>query len=201
MSHKNHVKEAMYKILLLGDWSVGKTCFLMRYTENTFTDIHLSTVGIDYKLKNVKLENGEKIKIQIWDTAGQDRYKSITKSYVRGANGIILIYDVSKRKTFEGIENWVKQIKEQVSSRVVVGLVANKIDVEVRDVTTEEGKKLGKNLNYPYYESSAKEGINVNECFEDIIKKIVENYSNVELNDNVNSNQLNIEMKKSKGCC
>ena len=201
MSHKNNVKEAMYKILLLGDWSVGKTCFLMRYTENTFTDIHLSTVGIDYKLKNVKLENGEKIKIQIWDTAGQDRYKSITKSYVRGANGIILIYDVSKRKTFEGIENWVKQIKEQVSSRVVVGLVANKIDVEVRDVTTEEGKKLGKNLNYPYYESSAKEGINVNECFEDIIKKIVENYSNVELNDNVNSNQLNIEMKKSKGCC
>ena len=200
MSIKHQVKEKLYKILILGDWSVGKTCFLMRYTENTFTDIHLSTVGIDYRFKNITLENGEKIKIQIWDTAGQDRYKSMTKGYVRGANGIILIYDVTSRKTFEGIENWVKQIREQVSPRVVVSLVANKIDAkEIRNVTTEEGEKLGKSINYPYYESSAKEGININECFEDLIKKMVENYSNEELN--VGNNKLIKVKKKSKGCC
>ena len=79
MGDKN--QELFFKILLLGDWSVGKTCFLMRYTDNTFTDIHLSTIGIDYKFKTLTLENGQKLKIQIWDTAGQERYKSISKKF------------------------------------------------------------------------------------------------------------------------
>ena len=200
MSEKKYKKDILYKILLLGDWSVGKTCFLMRYTDNTFTDIHLSTIGIDYKLKNITLENGEAIKVQIWDTAGQDRYKSITKSYIKGANGIILIYDVTKRKTFEGIQNWVKQIKEQVSQRVCVALVANKIDdVEKREVTKEEGTRLGKDIGYPFYESSAKDGININECFDNLIKQIYINYTNTSGN---NSTKLEENKKNnSKGCC
>ena len=90
MSDKNQKREVLYKILLLGDWAVGKTCFLMRYTENTFTEMHLTTVGLDYKLKTVKLDNDKTVKVQIWDTAGQERYKTITKSYIKGANGIIL---------------------------------------------------------------------------------------------------------------
>ena len=130
MNQKLTKKDALYKILLLGDWSVGKTCFLMRYTENTFTEIHLSTVGIDYKLKNVTLDNDRVVKTQIWDTAGQERYKTITKSYIKGANGIILIYDVTNNNSFEGIKNWIKQIKDTVNSRVCVALVANKIDKE-----------------------------------------------------------------------
>ena len=192
-------KDIIYKILLLGDWSVGKTCFLMRYIENTFTDIHLSTIGIDYKLKTVTLENGEEAKIQIWDTAGQDRYKSITKSYVRGANGIILIYDVTNPKSFEGIQNWIKQIKEQVSSKVCVSLVANKIDdKESREVKAEEGMKLAKDLNYPYYEASAKEGINIEECFSGLIKQIAQNYGSM---PEIDSKQLENKKKESKGCC
>ena len=200
MSEKKYKKDILYKILLLGDWSVGKTCFLMRYTDNTFTDIHLSTVGIDYKLKNITLDNGEKIKVQIWDTAGQDRYKSITKSYIKGANGIILIYDVTKRKTFEGIQNWVKQIKEQVSSRVCVALVANKIDEkDKREVTEQEGIRLGKDIGYPFYESSAKDGINIDECFDNLIKQIIINYSDLSEN---NSAKLEDNKKNdSKGCC
>ena len=170
----------------------------MRYTENTFNDIHLSTIGIDYKLKNVTLENGDEAKIQIWDTAGQDRYKSITKSYIRGANGIILIYDVTNKKSFEGIQNWVKQIKEQVSSRVSVALVANKIDAEKRVVSPKEGMQLGKDINYPFYEASAKEGINVNECFDNIIKQIDKNYGNSPEND---TNQLNSHNQKKSRCC
>ena len=191
-------KESIYKILLLGDWSVGKTCFLMRYTENTFTEIHLSTIGIDYKLKNLTLDNGDVIKVQIWDTAGQERYKSITKSYIKGANGIILIYDVTNPKSFEGIQNWVKQIKDQAPSKMCVSLVANKIDVEGRVVTTEQGAKLGKDIDYPFYEVSAKEGINVNECFDDLIKKIHSNYGNF---TSSNSNKLSNEKKVKKGCC
>ena len=200
MSEKKYKKDILYKILLLGDWSVGKTCFLMRYTDNTFTDIHLSTVGIDYKLKSIALDNGENIKVQIWDTAGQDRYKSITKSYIKGANGIILIYDVTKRKTFEGIQNWVKQIKEQVSSRVCVALVANKIDEkDKREVTEQEGIRLGKDIGYPFYESSAKDGINIDECFDNLIKQIIINYSDMSEN---NSAKLEDNKKNdSKGCC
>ena len=90
-------KELLYKILLLGDTSVGKTCFLMRYADNTFQEIHLSTIGLDYKLKNVQIDDGKIVKIQIWDTAGQDRFRSITKNYYKGAHGIILLYDVTSR--------------------------------------------------------------------------------------------------------
>ena len=200
MAEKKYKRDILYKILLLGDWSVGKTCFLMRYTDNTFTDIHLSTIGIDYKLKNVTLENGETIKVQIWDTAGQDRYKSITKSYIKGANGIILIYDVTKRRTFEGIQNWVKQIKEQVSSRVCVALVANKIDEkEKREVTEQEGIRLGKDIGYPFYEASAKDGININECFDNLIKQININYGNISGNSGAKLD--NDKNNDSKGCC
>jgi len=201
MAEKKYKKDILYKILLLGDWSVGKTCFLMRYTDNTFTDIHLSTIGIDYKLKNVTLENGETIKVQIWDTAGQDRYKSITKSYIKGAHGIILIYDVTKRRTFEGIQNWVKQIKEQVSSRVCVALVANKIDEkEKREVTEQEGIRLGKDIGYPFYEASAKDGININECFDNLIKQININYANMSGNSGAKLDNNN-KKNDSKGCC
>ena len=198
MSERRNKKEILYKILLLGDWSVGKTCFLMRYTENTFNDIHLSTIGVDFKIKFVKLDNGEEIKIQIWDTAGQDRYRTITKSYIRGAHGIILIYDGTSRKSFEGIQTWVKQIKDQVSSKVCVALVANKIDKEKREVLPEEGIKLGKDIDYPFYEVSAKEGININECFNNLIKQIYLNYGTESLND---TSKLSDSTMESRKCC
>ena len=108
MSNSKDKKENLYKILLLGDWSVGKTCFLMRYIDNTFNEIHLSTIGMDFKLKDVTLDNDKTVKIQIWDTAGQERYKSISKSYVKGANGIFLIYNITNKASFESIRNWVK---------------------------------------------------------------------------------------------
>ena len=199
MADKNQKKEPLYKILLLGDWSVGKTCLIMRYTENTFTEIHLTTVGLDYKLKNFKFDDGKTIKVQIWDTAGQERYKTITKSYIKGANGIILVYDITKKKTFEGIKNWVKQIKESVSQRVCVALVGNKVDKEEeREIPKEEGEKLGSELNYPFYESSAKEGININECFDTLIKQIDINYANIPMNT---GNNLKKKTKTKSGCC
>lgn len=200
MSDKNQKREVLYKILLLGDWAVGKTCFLMRYTENTFTEMHLTTVGLDYKLKTVKLDNDKTVKVQIWDTAGQERYKTITKSYIKGANGIILIYDITKEKTFEGIKNWIKQIKDTVSSRVCVALVGNKIDQEKdRKVPKEEGEKLSEELNYPFYEASAKEGINIDECFDNLVKQIDINYANLPVDNGNNLN--NIRRGTKRGCC
>jgi small GTP-binding protein len=193
--------EILYKVLLLGDWSVGKTCLLMRYMDNTFTEMHLSTIGIDSKVKIVNLKEGLDAKIQIWDTAGQERYKTIAKSYIKGANGILLVYDVTQRTSFEGIKNWVKQIKDQVSSRVSVVLIGNKTDlVDKREVKTEEGEELGKEYNYQFFETTAKDGININEAFEALIKTIAEKYSYKPVNHGYKLENEKV-LNESKGCC
>ena len=174
-------KELLYKILLLGDSSVGKTCFLMRYADNTFQEIHMSTIGLDYKLKNVQIDDGKIVKIQIWDTAGQDRFRSITKNYYKGAHGIILLYDVTSRKTFENVKNWVAQIKEEVSDKVTIILVGNKIDdKQNRKVTTEEGEEMAKECGLNFFETSAKSGINIDTTFNELVKKTVETYSKID---------------------
>ena len=193
--------EILYKVLLLGDWSVGKTCLLMRYMDNTFTEMHLSTIGIDSKIKIVNLKEGLDARIQIWDTAGQERYKTIAKSYIKGANGILLVYDVTKRNSFEGIKNWVKQIKDLVSSRVNVVLIGNKIDLEdKREVKTEEGEQLGKEFNYQFFETTAKDGVNINEAFEALIKSIAEKYSYKPVNHGYKLENEKAS-NESKGCC
>ena len=198
MSEKKQ-KELLYKILLLGDSSVGKTCFLMRYSDNTFQEIHMSTIGLDYKLKNVQLDDGKIVKIQIWDTAGQDRFRSITKNYYKGAHGIILIYDVTSRKTFENVKNWVSQIKEEVSDKVIIILVGNKIDDESnRKVSKEEGKKMAKDCGLDFFETSAKSGLNIDSTFNELVKKTVETYSKIDgKGDKLNAKKSG----KKKGCC
>ena len=104
--------ECVYKVLLLGDSIVGKTCILMRFTEGTFPEIHMSTVGLDYRVKQMTLENGQSAKVCIWDTAGQERFRAITKNYYKGAHGIMLIYDVTRQETYLNVRNWLTQIKE-----------------------------------------------------------------------------------------
>ena len=190
-------KEVLYKILLLGDSSVGKTCFLMRYTDNTFQEIHMSTIGLDYKLKNVQLDENRMVKIQIWDTAGQDRFRSITKNYYKGANGIILIYDITNRKTFENVSNWINQIKEEVSEKVTIIFVGNKIDDEEhRAVQTEEGKNLANELGLMFFECSAKSGENIDSTFNELVKKTVENYTKVNKGASLRKGKSG-----KKGCC
>ena len=135
-------EETVYKVLLLGDTTVGKTCFLMKYTDKTFIEEHMTTIGLDYRLKSLKLKSGKELKLQIWDTAGQERFRTITKSYYKGSEGIILIYDVTKRESFENVKTWVSQIREEVCQKAVIYVVGNKIDMnETRVVTTEEGEK------------------------------------------------------------
>jgi small GTP-binding protein len=191
-------KEFIYKILLLGDSSVGKTCFLMRYTDNTFQDIHMSTIGLDYKLKNVQLENGKMVKIQVWDTAGQDRFRSITKNYYKGAHGIILIYDVTEQKSFDNVKNWMAQIKEEVSERVSIVLVGNKIDDEDnRKISTEQGESMAKDYEIMFFECSAKTGQNIDEIFNNLVKKVVENFSK----SSDSGQKLKNKKKKGKRCC
>jgi len=189
--------ECVYKVLLLGDSTVGKTCFLMKYTDKTFQDIHMSTIGLDYRLKAMKLKSGKKIKLQIWDTAGQDRFRAITKNYYKGSHGIILIYDVTSIQTYENIKTWVSQIREEASSNVVIYIVGNKIDMEEeRKVSKEEGKNLADELGFPFVETSAKTGINVNETFEDLVERVDKIYGNM------TQNKKNLSFQaKGRKCC
>ena len=168
-------KEAKYKILILGDSKVGKSCFLTRYADKTYQEDYLSTIGMDYKIKNYELENGDIIKLYIWDTAGQDRFRSITSNYYKGADGIILIYDITKQETFNNVRNWITSIKEEAPAKVVLILVGNKVDDEKnRAVSQSEGEKIADEYNLPFLECSAKSDINVTETFDVLIKKIVE---------------------------
>ena len=196
--------EFAFKILLLGDSSVGKTCFLKRYTDNTFQDAYLSTIGFDFKYKFVTLEEGKTVKVQLWDTAGEERFKTIAKSYYKGAHGIVLIYDVTNRKTYDNIRKWMNQIKDDSSSNISIILVANKIDCEneFRQVTKEEGEVLAKNNNLPIFEASAKDNINVEESFKYLIEEINKKISHftVQTTTKLNNDNKNIKQEK-KGCC
>ena len=195
----NNSSDSVYKVLLLGDSTVGKTCFLMRYTDNTFQEIHMSTIGLDYRLKTMTLNSGKQVKVQIWDTAGQDRFRAITKNYYKGAHGIILIYDVTNQLTFENVTNWINQIKEEASDKVTIFLVGNKIDDEKnRKVETEEGKKLAEEFKLKFYETSAKIGTNVETTFKDLVQIIDEVSAQ---NNNLKGGKLTKNSGKKKPCC
>ena len=197
-------EESVYKILLLGDSMVGKTCFLLKYTDKSFQEIHMSTIGLDYRLKTLTLKNRKTVKLQIWDTAGQDRFRSITKNYYKKANGIILIYDVTNKKSYKNISVWINQIKEEADPNVVIYLAGNKIDMEEeRKIGTEEGEKLAEEYNLPFRETSAKEDININETFEDIAERIDEVFSKLTTNAEIKmtKNRMSNTKKKNKGCC
>ena len=193
-------KEAKYKILILGDSKVGKSCFLTRYADKTYQEDYLSTIGMDYKIKNYELENGDIIKLYIWDTAGQDRFRSITSNYYKGADGIILIYDITKQETFNNVRNWITSIKEEAPAKVVLILVGNKVDDEKnRAVPQSEGEKIADEYNLPFLECSAKSDINVTETFDVLVKKIVEINPKNKQGQKLQQNRIVFEKKKK--CC
>ena len=191
--------ELVYKILLLGDSEVGKSCFLMRYSDNIFVENYITTIGLDYKLKYVQLDSGETIKVQLWDTAGQDRYRTIAKNYYKGSHGILLLYDITKENSFENIREWVQNIREEVYEKAIIFLIGNKIDKKnERKITTEQGQKLAAEYNLPFFEASAKSGENVEEIFKNLYKKISEVYVDMQKEK---GGKLNSNAKKKIKCC
>ena len=187
----------LYKILLLGDSTVGKTCFLLRYTDDTFLDMHMATIGLDYRLKTMILDDHKIVKIQLWDTAGQDKFRAITRNYYKGARGIILIYDVTNVKSYENIKKWINEIKEEISEKVSIVLVANKIDnIAERKISKEQGEKLANDYEVAFFETSAKTGEGVNESVLYLVQKIVET------DPEVKKRGKNLKFKtKRKKCC
>ena len=168
-----------FNVVLIGDSGVGKTAILTRYTEDNFRDCLIKTIGIDFRVKTVRVK--EKIvKLQVWDTAGQERFNSITPIYCRKADGIIFVYDVTSQNSFENIVRWVERLKEQTQENVSYVIIGNKVDLkEERSVTTEKGKELSRDIGVQFLEVSAKDGCCVNDAFyilmKAIIKKIASN--------------------------
>ena len=144
-SKNNKKNKIILKILTLGDSAVGKSALLVRYTQNKFNSGYLSTVGIDYQSKKINYQNRD-IEMQIWDSAGQEKYRAISKQYYKKANGILLLYDVTSRESFLGIKEWIRDINNMVTMKPSLILVGNKIDLE-RKVLTEEGEELSKKYN------------------------------------------------------
>jgi small GTP-binding protein domain len=175
------------KVLLIGDSRVGKSCIITRFTENFFTFSTTTTVGnfnedisnklgIDYKTKKVRIDNID-IKLQIWDTAGQEKYKSITHNFYKGANGIMIVFDLTDPQSFENVTNWLKQIKAQVGDNVSKLLLANKADlVDERQVSKEQIQDLCKEIDIECIEVSAKTGDNVTEAFMQMSKDIKDKF-------------------------
>lgn len=162
------------KAVIIGDSGVGKTNILLRYCDNSFKPTYSSTIGVDFKLKTIQVEE-YKIKLQIWDTAGQEKFKNLSTTFYKGALIIILTYAIDSSASFSNVESWLKQIHEHSSSEASIFLVGNKSDLkEHRQVSYEQGKKLAETYGMPFYEVSAKDGTNIEDLFEVIGKDAYE---------------------------
>ena len=162
-------------LLIIGDQAVGKTSLLIRFTEDQFNNNMIGTAGIDLKRKIVKIEE-KNYKVIIYDTAGQERFQKLTKNFYQGSKGIILVYNVTEKKSFQNLQNWMDTISQNADNGVEILILGNKIDLE-RNVSTEEGQKISSDYNTNFMETSAKTGEFVHEAFllllNNIVKKLV----------------------------
>ncbi|KAJ6227004.1 ras and ef-hand domain-containing protein [Anaeramoeba flamelloides] len=191
------------KILIIGDSVVGKTCLLLRFSKNNFKSETVYTIGVHFMDRTMEV-SGQLVKIQGWDTAGQERFRTITRAFYRGSHGVMIVYDVTSRKSFENVEYWIQNLKENTAvSDLSILLMGNKIDLEEeRVVSTEEGENLAKQHNIPFFETSAKTGENVEKCFllltEQSLKKKHYNDSSKQTKQTTN---VEIETQPKKKCC
>lgn len=184
----------LYKIIIIGDSNVGKTNLINRWIKNEFCERSIPTIGVEFVIKVVEYR-GKKIKLQIWDTAGQDRYKTILSSYYKESHGVILVYDINNKKTFDNLDQWYSHLIEH-TGRIPAILVGNKNDLMLsRQVSIEEAKKFADKINISFFEISVLQNININEVFSDIIIKVY-NY-NTCTNTNTITMENNINLIKN----
>ncbi|XP_059208797.1 ras-related protein Rab-15-like isoform X2 [Centropristis striata] len=157
--------DILFRLLMLGDSGVGKTCMLRRFTDSEFDPSHISTIGVDFKMKTLELD-GIRVRVQIWDTAGQERYQTITKQYYRRAQGIIFVYDITSESSFQHLVKWASDVDEFAPEKVQRILVGNKSDEGLkRTVTKDQGSKLAEAYGMEFFETSASTSSNISEAF------------------------------------
>ena len=163
------------KLILIGDSGVGKTSLLSRYMDEEFIPNLPCTINADYKIKSIRIDELTSAEITIWDTCGQERYRSMTKQYFKDAHGIILVYDVCDKRSFTDLNIWLEEIKKNsIKEDISIILCANKIDLKFRNTSFEEGSTFAKNNDILYCETSSKDGINIESVFENVTKDIID---------------------------
>ena len=198
-----------FKIILVGDSSIGKTCLLMRAVNNKFTENYQATIGFEFLIMYYQVNN-VKIKLQIWDTCGQEIYRSLIQGFYRNTSATLIVYSKSDRKSFDNLNSWVKDVKNNTEQDIPIFLIGNKCDVENQSiqVTKEEGEEYMKQFNLKYYSDvSAKTGYNVLQTFEEVAKTVYKEYC-LKKNPRQKMNKMtlgkkedDLELKPKKKCC
>ena len=204
----NNNNEYHFKILTLGESGVGKTSILLNYTENKFVKSHLATIGIDYKIKSLEIDN-HNIKLKIWDTAGQEKFRNLTSQYFINSNGIFIIFDLGDKMSFDKINDWMKQINYHLRSiEIPIVLLGNKCDHHNREINEKIIDDLCNFYNIKYFQTSALKNIGIEEAFNYMINEIIKknNIKDIAIEKNNNyfnlkKNKSNINEKKKKKYC
>ncbi|KAK8789802.1 hypothetical protein WA158_006582 [Blastocystis sp. Blastoise] len=195
---------AGYKIHVIGNSAVGKSSIINRYMKDSFNTDFITTVGVDYSFKDITID-GQNVRVEVTDTAGQERYRAIAKAYLRNLDGILIVFDVTIMSSFKDIRMWMKQIEENSPEGVPKVLVGNKVDLPERQVTKEEAENFAESVEIPYIEVSAKENININETFEKIARLIMKKKSEPVKEENEKQEAEIVEIgkktKEDKKCC
>ena len=164
--------EMMFKVVLVGDSFVGKTNIMSKYLKNEFHEDSKATVGVEFGSRQFNIE-GHVVKAQIWDTAGQERYKAITSAYYKGAKGAFIVYDITRKESFDNVSKWAEQLKSTADKNLTIIIVGNKTDLEdQRQITSEEGQNKANSLESAFIETSAASGSNLDKAFEMMINEV-----------------------------
>lgn len=204
--------DIILKVLTLGESTVGKTSIILKYTDNIFNSDQVATIGIDFKNKRFTFK-GKETKLLLWDTAGQERFKNLASQYYKGADGVLIVFDITSKTSFDKTKNWIQQLSEKADLyALVIYLIGNKKDLPNRQVTYEEGKKCAEENNMKYFETSAStEDNNIGEMFTSLVSDLYEKNFN-EKDDDIpqpklqlskemvtNADKSNTKLKKK--CC
>ena len=203
--------EMMVKVILIGDSGVGKTNIMSKFLKNQFMEESKATIGVEFGSKLFNHE-GHKIKAQIWDTAGQEKYKAITGAYYKGSKGALVVYDITQKKTFENIEKWVNDLKAAGDPKITIILIGNKNDLDdKRQVSKDQGEEKARSFGCAFLETSAYSGDNIDKAFNYMVKEIYEKFSNDSTGEDelapgsngedVKLDKVNDNNIKKKSCC
>ena len=200
------IERTLISITILGESTVGKTQLCNYFVNKKFEQNNMFTIGFDLKVVNYKLKNGQTIKVKIWDTAGQEKYRNMALQYIKNTNGVIFAYDIKKKESFNRLITWINTVKNKINlEEIPFTIFGNKSDLNnERIVSTEEGEKFAKKLSCSFFETSAKFGTNVENAFDDIINQIYENIKDEFKNEekvHSKSFYLKNDKKKNNKCC
>ena len=191
--------DVLFKIVLIGDSFVGKTNIMSKYLKNEFHEDSKATVGVEFGAKKFDIE-GKSVKAQIWDTAGQERYKAITTTYYKGAKGALIVYDITRKETFDSVDRWISELVNSGDKNMTMLLIGNKCDLDTqRQVTKEQGEEKAKAFRVAFLETSASSGENLDVAFEMIMKEVYSKCKNeLDEDDGMEEMQMGKEIDLTK---